>query len=209
MSETPAGQRGHPPEPERGRPSDLGRAVVVAELEYIAQTAFQANEDRARASQYFLVTFATLIAALLSVQIDGIDQSQLYLTFVVIFVLLSALGLITLLELVRLRTAWLESVRAMNQIKERALAQDPGLAGYFRWHSGNVPPAFKLRSLGFLQAVSVSLLSGLAMGAAVAFGSLAAGAGAVPWLWSVLAGLACAAGLLWLGYVRPLQRSEP
>ncbi len=208
MSERPPVQRGAPSAPESERPSELGRQVLAAEHDYIAQTAFQANEDRARASQYFLVTFATLIAALLSVQIDGIDQSQLYLTFVVIFVLLSALGLITLLELVRLRTAWLESVRAMNQIKARALEQDPALAGYFRWDSSNVPPAFKLRSLGFLQAVSVSLLSGLALGAAVAFGSLAGGAATVPWGLSLLAGLVCAGGLLLLGYVLPLHRND-
>ncbi len=208
MSEKPAARPAGTLAPPDERPSELGRQVLAAEHEYIAQTAFQANEDRARASQYFLVTFATLIAALLSVQIDGLNQSQLYLTFVVIFVLLSALGLITLLELVRLRTAWLESVRAMNQIKERAQEQDPALAGYFRWDNSNVPPAFKLRSLGFLQAVSVSLLSGLALAAAVAFGSLASGAAVVPWAWSVVAGLVCAAGLLWLGYVRPLRRSE-
>lgn len=209
MSETPAGRVRALSTAEPERPSELGRGVLAAEHEYIAQTAFQANEDRARASQYFLVTFATLIAALLSVQLDGLNQSQLYWTFVVIFALLVVLGLITLLELVRLRTAWLESVRAMNQIKARALEQDPALAGYFRWDNSNIPPAFKARSLGFLQAVSVSLLSGLALGAAVAFGALAAGAAGVPWLWSVVAGLVCAGGLLWLGYVAPLRRAEP
>uniref|UniRef100_UPI0035B4C41A hypothetical protein n=1 Tax=Promineifilum sp. TaxID=2664178 RepID=UPI0035B4C41A len=69
--------------------SELARQIIAAEFGYVAQTAFQANEDRARAWQYFFVTFATLIAALLSTQIEGIDQRQLYLTFVVIFGLLA------------------------------------------------------------------------------------------------------------------------
>ena len=188
-------------------PGELARAVIAAEYGYVAQTAFQANEDRARAWQYFFVTFATLIAALLSTQIQGIDRRQLYLTFVVIFGLLAALGLITSLQLVRLRQAWLESVRAMNQIKERLIADDPALAAYFRWSSATVPTPLKLRSFGFLQALSVALLSGLAVGAAVAFGGLAQGAAVVPWGLSLLAAGVAAGGILWLGYIYPLQRT--
>ena len=50
---------------------DLAQTIIAAEYGYVAQTAFQANEDRARAWQYFFVTFATLIAALLSTQVEG------------------------------------------------------------------------------------------------------------------------------------------
>lgn len=188
-------------------PPDSATSIIAAEHSYITQTAFQANEDRARASQYFFVTFATLIAALLSVQIPGVDPEQLYITFVVVFVLLSSLGLITVLQLVRLREAWLESVRAMNQIKEELIARDPELAAYFRWRAENVPPAFKLRSFGFLQALSVSLLSGLSLGAAVAFGSLALGSAVVPWGTSIAVGVLCAVLILVGGYIRPLRRT--
>jgi len=189
--------------------AELSRSIVAAEFNYIAQTAFQANEDRARAWQYFFVTFATLIAALLSTQVaDGFRQ-QLYLTFVVIFSLLAVLGLITIVQLVRLRQAWLESVRAMNQIKERLIADDPSLADYFRWHNATVPPAFKWRSFGFLQALSVALLSGLAVGAAVAFGALARGAAVVPWGWSLPAAVVAAALILSFGYIRPLLDGSP
>ena len=193
-----------PPDPD----SELARSIIAAEFNYIAQTAFQANEDRARAWQYFFVTFATLIAALLSTQVaDGFRQ-QLYLTFVVIFSLLAVLGLITIVQLVRLRQAWLESVRAMNQIKERLIADDPSLADYFRWRNTTVPPAFKWHSFGFLQALSVALLSGLAFGAAVAFGALARGAAVVPWGWSLPAAVGASALILWLGYITPLKNAD-
>lgn len=191
------------PEPDE----ELARNVIAAEYGYIAQTAFQANEDRARAWQYFFVTFATLIAALLSTQVAETVRQQLYLTFVVIFTLLAVLGLITVLQLVRLRQAWLESVRAMNQIKERLIADDPSLADYFRWRNDTIPAAFKWRSFGFLQALSVALLSGLALGAAVAFGALAGGVVVVPWGWSLLAAVGASAIILLLGYIRPLEKA--
>jgi hypothetical protein len=196
-------------QPPPGPPDELARQIINAEYSYIAQTAFQANEDRARAWQYFFVTFGTLIAALLSTQIEGINQRQLYLTFIVIFGLLALLGLITIWQLVRLRQAWLESARAMNQIKATLMSEDPTLAAYFRWTNDTLPAPFKPRSFGFLQALEVALLSGLALGAAVAFGALVGGAAAVPWLQSVVVGLLGAAAILVLGYIRPLQATTP
>jgi hypothetical protein len=101
----------------------------------------------------------------------------------------------------------------MNQIKERLIAADPSLASYFRWRNDTIPSAFKWRSFGFLQAVSVGLLSGLAVGAAVAFGALALAEvpdeASVPWLSSLGAALLAAAGILWLGYIRPLRNGPP
>jgi hypothetical protein len=190
-------------------PDDLARQIMNAEYGYIAQTAFQANEDRARAWQFFFVTFATLIAALLSTQMTGVDRQQLYLTFVAIFLLLTVLGTITTLQLVRLRQAWLESARAMNQIKEKLMADDPSLIPYFRWTNATLPVPFKPRSFGFLQALEVALLSGLALGAAVAFGALAGGAAVVPWPASIAVGLLGAAMILMVGYIRPLQLTAP
>lgn len=195
-------------EPPPTSPDELARQIINAEYNYIAQTAFQANEDRARAWQYFFVTFATLIAALLSTQMDGIDRAQIYRTFVVIFLLLAGLGFITILQLVRLRQAWLESARAMNQMKERLMADDPALADYFRWNNDTLPAPFKLRSFGFLQALELALLSGLALGAAVAFWELVEET-AVPWGLAVAVGLLGAALILWLGYIRPLQATAP
>ena len=55
----------------------------------------------------------------------------------------------------------------------------------------------------------MALLSGLAVGAAVAFGGLAWGAGLVPWGLSLVAAGLAASGILGLGYVRPLQQTKP
>jgi len=179
--------------------------IVVAEFNYIAQSAFQANEDRARVSQFFFVTFGTLIAALLTSQIDTIDQSELYIAFTVIFTLLAVFGTLTLFHLARLRQAWREAAFAMNQIKDQASRHTPELAGYFRWNMSTIPPAFKARSVGFLLAVMVALLNGLAIGAAAVFFGLSQQAAAINWPLSISLGLIAAALLLVVFYYLPLR----
>ncbi len=182
-----------------------GSDILVAEFNYIAQSAFQANEDRARVSQFFFVTFGTLIAALLTTQLENIDQGQLYTAFTVVFILLAIFGVLTLYHLARLRQAWREAAFAMNQIKDQASRRSPELAGYFRWNTATVPPAFKARSVGFLLAVLVSLLSGLAIGAAVAFFGLARQPDSINWAASIGLGLSGGGTLLLLFYYLPLK----
>ena len=179
--------------------------LIVAEYNYIAQSAFQANEDRARVSQFFFVTVGTLVAALVTAQIETADAAQLYRAFSVIFILLAAFGALTLYHLARLRLAWRECALAMNQIKDQAIKRSPDLAAYYRWNSGTVPPSFKARSVGFLLAVMVSLLSGLALGAATAFLGLAARPGALNWPLSIGLGLLGAGILLLAFYYLPLR----
>ncbi len=43
--------------------------LLEKEFEYIAQTAFQANEDRARLVSLYLVTVASLLGAILGVRL--------------------------------------------------------------------------------------------------------------------------------------------
>jgi hypothetical protein len=42
--------------------------ILAAEYNYAAQTAFQANEDRARVTSFYLVTVGSFLAAILSTQ---------------------------------------------------------------------------------------------------------------------------------------------
>ncbi len=84
---------------------DRAGNFLSAEYDYIAQTAFQANEDRARVSTFYIVTFGTLIAALFSLQVDNIALDNIHRALVVVFLTLTLFGLSTLLQLVRLRQA--------------------------------------------------------------------------------------------------------
>lgn len=179
--------------------------ILVAEFDYIAQTAFQANEDRARASQFFFLTFATLIAALYSTQLNNVDYKQVYKAFAFIFLVLFVLGILTLLQLVRLRLAWLESIMAMNHIKEHITIDYPQMLGYFRWTMATTPPAFKFNSIGYVIALMVSLLSGIAVGSSIAFLSLSSGVTEIPWSLSVPVGAVCSIVILLLFYWLPLR----
>lgn len=182
--------------------------LLIAEFKYLATTAFQNNEDRARVSQFFFVTFGTFIAAILTSQIINISQRQIYWAFMIAFCLICIFGGLTIYQLSRLRLAWLESVKAMNQMKDTAMKQHPELQDFFRWTSETIPPNFNLNSVGFILAVMVALLSGLALGSAVAFGSLAQGSAMVPWGISVGTGVVTILIMLSVCYWLPLSRAQ-
>ncbi len=192
-------------EPDRS----LANSLILAEFEYIGKAAFHNNEERARASQLFFVTFLTLVAAVYSSQLDHARLELVYRAFAILFVFLAALGALTLYQLVRFRLAWLDAVAAMNAMKERVIALDETLASYFAWRKP--PKAFNARSVGFLIAVSVSLLSGVATGAAVVFWRLSAAAdpatAQVPWGMAIGVGLVAAMALMVWFYWRPLSRA--
>lgn len=179
--------------------------LLVAEFNYIANSAFQANEDRARVSQFFFVTFGTFIAALFSTQISGIDLGQLFLAFGILFLLIALLGSMTMLQLARLRLAWMESARAMNQIKDQAFKFNANLRPYFRWTNDSLPPAYKPKSVGWILAIMVAALSGLAIGSAVAFFGLSGRPDSVPWLLSLVLGVVGAGISFVVFYWRPLR----
>jgi hypothetical protein len=68
----------------------------------------------------------------------------------------------------RLRLPWIES-RAINQIKNVVVINhDPDLASLFRRRMDAMHPAYNPQSFGFILAQMAALLSGLAIGSAVA-----------------------------------------
>src|SRR5678816_1198770 len=133
--------------------------LLAAEYDYIAQTANQANEDRARVSSFYLIAVGSLVAALFGTQLFDTDKftQTVKLMFSGLFVLLTILGTSTIMQLARLRGAWYESMLAMNQIKDFAMNQNPELINAFRWKSSTLPPRYKAGSVSYYQAVEVAL----------------------------------------------------
>jgi hypothetical protein len=149
------------------RPED----ILFAEFEYIAGTAAQANEDRARVASFYLIAVGSLVAALFSTQLlgPGAHASGIQLLFSGLFFTLTLLGTTTVIQLARLRAAWHESALAMNQIKAYAIGSHKKLARALRWRADSLPPLYKTNSIAYLQTVEVALLSGLTGGAAAYF----------------------------------------
>ena len=145
--------------------------LLAAEYNYIAQTANQANEDRARVSSFYLIAVGSLLAALFGTQLFDTDKftQAVKIMFSGLFVLLTLLGASTIMQLARLRSAWYESMLAMNQIKDFAMSQNPELASAFRWKTSTLPPRYKMGSVSYYQAIQVALIGGLMFGAAAFF----------------------------------------
>ena len=145
--------------------------LLAAEFDYIAQTAIQANEDRARVSSFYLIAVGSLLAALFSTQFfDPTSPSQtVNLMFSGLFTLLMLLGASTVMQLARLRAAWHESALAMNQLKDYMMSVNQSLVEAFRWKTTTLPSKYKRDSVSYYQAVEVALISGLMFGAAIFF----------------------------------------
>ena len=145
--------------------------LLAAEYEYITQTAGQANEDRARVASFYLVAVGSLVAALFGTQFSNEETytQTVKIMFSGLFVLLTLLGVSTVMQLARLRGAWYEAMQALNQIKDFAVQQSPELKQAFRWTSETLPPKYKIGSVSHYQASEVSLIGGLMFGAAVFF----------------------------------------
>ncbi len=171
------------PDPVKLSPDDM----LIAEFNYIAQTAFQANEDRARVASFYVVSVGSFIAAILGTQFltEKFDPRTANIAFAGLFFLLTGMGTLTIIQLSRLRSAWHESAIAMNQIKEYYIANlnESNLDQAIRWRVETLPDKYKRNSIAYLLAIQVALLSALTFGAATFFLLQGSNAG-VFWLWS-------------------------
>ena len=146
--------------------------LLASEYDYIAQTANQANEDRARVSSFYLIAVGSLLAALFGTQFFTIDSpapTTVSVMFSGLFTLLTLMGISTIMQLARLRAAWYESMLAMNQLKDFMISQNPELNKAFRWKTSTLPSKYKLNSVSYYQAVEVALIGGLMFGAGIFF----------------------------------------
>ena len=144
--------------------------LLIAEYDYAAQCAFQAHEDRARVSSYYLVSAGTAVAAILGVQREDVMPSM-RIGFAAIFALLFVVGLLTLLQMIRLRQAWFDSARAMNRIKEyyQNLYREANLSSALAWTTSSLPPPNKFWSVAFLLALSVMIIDAAAAAGSIIF----------------------------------------
>jgi hypothetical protein len=134
----------------------------------------------------------------------------LFNAFALVFFINTALGIFTILQLTRLRLAWIECALAMNQMKEYLILDRPELEPCFRWRNSTIPPAFKPMSVASLLAAMVAMLSGLAFGSGIAFLALALNPTSVQWGLSLIAGILTMVSLLtvyWLFLQRPRKRA--
>lgn len=153
---------------------ELGE-IVAAEYEYIAQTAEQAHEDRARISTFYLVSVGSLFGAIWGT--SATTELFTLLLFAILFLFLSIFSLLTIQQLVSLRLAWIESAKAMGQIKEFLIQENSRLATAFRWTKDSIPGSYKPKSISYYLAIQVAMIGAITFGAMVIYVILAITAG--------------------------------
>ncbi len=174
--------------------------ILKAEYDYIANTTFQANEDRSRVASFYFVTLGSLVAAILGSMISANDLESVSLAFSGLFVVLTVLGALTLAQLARLRAAWHESAQAMNQIKDYYIKHYKEIKPAFKWRAGTLPPTDKPNSIANLMAAEIAFLGAITSAAAMYFFLLFFGS-VVWWGWTlVFITLVVASILLWAWY---------
>ena len=160
--------------------------ILIAEYEYIADTANQANEDRSRVASFYFVSVGSIVAAILGTQFAKDNLKSVSVAFSILFFVLTLLGTLTIAQLARLRAAWHESIEAMNQIKDFYIKKFPDTEPAFKWRIGTIPPTDKPYSIANLIALEVALLGALTTAAAFYFILFALGE--VTWLsWAIIA----------------------
>jgi hypothetical protein len=174
--------------------------ILKAEYEYIANTIFQANEDRSRVASFYFLSVGSLVAAILSTIFSTSDSKNVSLAFSGLFAVLTVLGAVTLAQLARLRAAWHESAEAMNEIKDFYIRHNKEIESAFKWRLSTLPSTDKPYSIANLMAVEVALLGTITSAASIYF--LLATWGSVAWWgWLVLVATLVASYIsLWAWY---------
>ncbi|MBI5822928.1 MAG: hypothetical protein HZB18_02800 [Chloroflexi bacterium] len=169
-----------------GKPKLDTNEILKAEYNYIANTIFQANEDRSRVASFYFVTVGSLVAAILGSLFSADDLKGATLAFSGLFLILTILGALTLAQLARLRAAWHESAQAMNTIKDFYIRHNKEIEPAFKWRAETLPATDKPNSIANLMAFEVALLSAITSAASLYFLLLTLG-DIKWWGWALLA----------------------
>ncbi|HEX9075260.1 MAG TPA: hypothetical protein VF932_05750, partial [Anaerolineae bacterium] len=144
--------------------SDLkAEEILELEFEYARETAGQAQNDRTTIVNLYLLLVGgvgSLVLGLPQILSDNRVPATTPISsnaYVLLFTLLGITGFFMLMKLVRLRQAWFESVRAMNQIKKFYLQRFPDLDGAFLWKAETIPAPGKPWTITFNLSVLVML----------------------------------------------------
>lgn len=148
--------------------------ILELEFGYARETAAQAQNDRTTIVNLYLLLVGgvgSIVLGLPQIVSDNPRSASAAPippnAYVLLFALLGITGFFMLMKLVRLRQAWFESVRAMNQIKKFYLQRFPELDAAFLWKAETIPAAGKPWTITFNLSVLVMLLDSTAIAIAV------------------------------------------
>jgi len=185
--------------------------MLLAEFEYARITASEAMSDRHTVVNFYLLLAGAILSvvlgllgagtaggmALASLPIDVQPYAGTLLLWT-----FDAVGLVYLLQIIRLRQAWRGSAATMNRIKEFYIEHvamfSPQLySEAFRWRQATMPQAEKKWTIHFFSAALIALLNSLIY---VVGGLLLAGGIGLQHVWPWVALGLAALGLVMFGF---------
>ena len=141
--------------------------ILGWEFQYARTTASEAMEQRHTLVNFYLLVAGVAVSA--SAAILSGDPARLRLPGMVTMLLwmLCGIGWLYFLAIIRLRQAWCDSARAMDQIKEFYIQHSKDfepdvLRTAFRWRTETLPPTDKAWTVFFYSAMIVSFIDSVA-----------------------------------------------
>jgi len=151
-------------EPNTGNPNGLAaKEILKMSFDYATETAEQAMEHRLTIVNFYLLVVGGAGSAVVALLASTNNSANLTIGAIGLLWLVSLIGWLTLLKLIRLRAAWVESAVEMNAIKNFYLhnAKDYSiavLASAFTFMPTSIPPAAKRWNVFYYSALLVALL---------------------------------------------------
>jgi hypothetical protein len=141
--------------------------VLGWEFDYASDTATQSMQDRHTMVNFYLLAVGIVSSGVLAVLAEGSGVPRAGAT--ALLWLLCEIGWLYFLKLVRLRQAWCDSSRAMNQIKDFYVAHTAQftpevLSTAFRWRTNTLPAPGQLWTVFFYSGALIALLDSVAYG---------------------------------------------
>lgn len=155
-----------PPSEKRPRFKPLSSSDILGwEFEYARSTASEAMRDRHTMVNFYLLAFGVIATGVLTILSREMDLPLSIGTL--LLWILCAVGWLYFLKIIRLRQAWHESARAMNQIKEFYIQHDEHfepeeLRTAFLWQAHTLPSPGKPWTVFFYSALLIALLDSMA-----------------------------------------------
>ena len=146
--------------------------MLLEEFNYASVTAYQAQEDRARMFNLYLLLIGVLGSGLAAVyQLSGGFKPFANELSLALLLVAGLMGVAFFTKLIRLRQAWRESVLAMTLIKEYYIKEfsdsAPSVARAFYWRLKTLPTGEKRASTTFVVCATVAALGSLCFAGAV------------------------------------------
>ena len=137
-------------------------AVLQMEFDYISKTASEAMNDRHSMINFYIAIITVAMAGVTNILTS---KSSISLEFAVVLLWMGCLvGVFYFLKIVRLRQAWVESIKAMNCIKRSIIefsgeSESQFLKQSFLWKSDTAPMANQHYNIFHYSAMFIGFMS--------------------------------------------------